>query len=73
MGNSEFPDYKEETIVFSHEDPNKIMEQFLEDLAKIHDKMMKCYKTHQYPIKMSSKEAASLRITERTRQGNCNC
>ena len=56
MTKSEFPDYKEETIVFSHADPNKVTEQFLEDLVKIHDKMVKCYKIHQYCIKMSSKD-----------------
>ena len=54
MTKSEFSDYKEETIVFSHEDLDKVTEQFLEDLTKIYDKMMQCYKTHQYPISMSS-------------------
>ena len=58
MTKSEFSDYKEETIVFSHSDPNKVTEQFLEDLATIHDNMMKCYKLHQYPIKMSSEDEA---------------
>ena len=53
---SEFDDYEEETIVFSHGDPDKLVEKFLDELARVYEEMMDCYETHQCPINMSEKD-----------------
>ena len=62
---SEFADYKEETIVFCHEDPDTVIHTFIEELARIHSNMMKCYKNNQHPIDMSEEdEEAFLSATQ---------
>ena len=50
---SEIPAYEEETIVFSHEDPDTVVKQFVAELSRVHGEMMKCYEKSQYPIDMT--------------------
>ena len=50
---SEFSDFKDEVITFTDANPDKVTSQFISDLNRIHEKMMLCYKEHQYPIQMT--------------------
>ena len=51
---SEFYDYKEETIVYSDSDPDQLIITFLDELDRVYEEMMKCYKDNQYEIDMTS-------------------
>ena len=53
---SKFSDYKEEVIAYSDEDPNRLIEKFLDELDRIYEEMMDCYEHHQYPIDMTTKD-----------------
>lgn len=52
---SEFKDYKEEEIVISNEDPDVLIDQYLQELYRIYEQMMDCYETHQHSIDMTDK------------------
>ena len=52
---SEFGDYKEETIVYSDSDPNLLIITFLDELERVYEETMKCYKENQCEIDMTSK------------------
>ena len=56
---SECNDFKEEVITFTDANPNIATSQFISNLNRIYEKMMLCYKEHQYPVQMteSSKKA----------------
>ena len=58
---SEFKEYKEETIVYSNEDPNDVVQTFVEELERIHEKMMECYELNQHPIDMSKEDEANFK------------
>ena len=53
---SEFSEYDSKVVTFSNEDPNKVTEEFISQLTKIHDDMMKCYEKNQYPIDMTAED-----------------
>ena len=50
---SEYEDYNEEIVVFSDPDPLIVTKQYVDDLFRIHAKMMKHYESKQHPIDMS--------------------
>eukprot|EP00116_Pleurobrachia_bachei_P001435 sb/3461697/ len=50
---SEFKEFKEEPVVFSHPDPAVVSKTFITELSRIHDNMMECYDKNQHPIDMT--------------------
>lgn len=50
---SEFTSYKQETVVYAHEDPAKVTDTFIKELNRIYSDMMKCYHDNQHPIDMT--------------------
>ena len=47
---SEFSDYKDDVICYTHDNPDTVTSSFIKDLNKIYEKMMLCYKNNQHPI-----------------------
>ena len=58
---SEFEDYKEETIVYSNEDPENVTTTFISEMTRIHADMMKCYENNQHPIDISKEDAVNFK------------
>ena len=58
---SEFKEYKEETIVYSNEDSNDVVQTFVEELERIHENMMECYELNQHPIDMTKEDEANFK------------
>eukprot|EP00116_Pleurobrachia_bachei_P000927 sb/3461189/ len=50
---SEFKEFKEKPVVFSHPDPAMVSKTFISELSRIHDNMMDCYEKNQHPIDMT--------------------
>ena len=53
---SEFTDYKDDIICYTHDNPDIVTSSFIKDLNKIYEKMMLCYKDNQHPIYMSKED-----------------
>ena len=53
---SEFTDYKDDVICYTHDNPDMVTSSFIKDLNKIYEKMMLCYKNNQHPICMSKED-----------------
>ena len=45
---SEFTDYKDDVICYTHDNPDIVTSSFIKDLSQIHEKMMLCYKDPIY-------------------------
>ena len=58
---SEFENYKEETIVYSNENPDNVTAMFISEMARIHADMMKCYDNNQHPIDMTREDAINFK------------
>lgn len=53
---SVFEQYKCETVVFSHSNPDKVTKTFMEELSRLHRDMMKCLEDNSFPIDMSEED-----------------
>ena len=53
---SEFSNYNEETVVYTHDDPDNVTETFIKELNRIYTSMMKCYEENQHPIDMTQED-----------------
>ena len=53
---SEYDDFDDETIVYSHKDPENVTKTFVTELFRLHDKMMTHYATKQHPIDMTESD-----------------
>ena len=60
---SEYEDYNEEIIVFSDPDPLIVTKQYVDDLFRIHAKMMKHYESKQHPIDMSEADEKKFKMS----------
>ena len=56
MTKSEFNNYRERTVTFSHDDPDVVLRTFIQSMSSLHDDMMDHQKNNSYDINMSTED-----------------